>query len=413
MQQLPYYPFPVHSGPVRRELTYDAIVYTEDGHYFAEDSNGHIFCQDSPTACIQEAINALPTMTYNPSSGVTVTAPVGKIVIRGGTYNITQQINIPNGSILNIVGDSAGAAVQWGGYNTTVISYNSGSSGNHILSATIGNYSYPYTRLWLENLTLFFSGGINYVSALSIDVYVAVLRGIQVNCSSSGVSGIGLSGSGLEDTHELDNVQVRGCYYGVYAYQEFGDFYNFEAMENVYGIYVDLPGMFKVGGIHSYHAFANTYDIYVAGQGAPIYIDQMMLEHNNAQTTPVVYTNGRKLVIGSLTFTPNNWNVVQYAFDNFSNVTLLSGMAVCHSPPTILLTRNSGTATFSGDGSTTQFTIAHGLATTPSKYYVTPCSANAGGSFYVTVDSSNLYVNYSTAPPSGTNNVVLCWYAEV
>lgn len=76
-------------------------------------------------------------------------------------------------------------------------------------------------------------------------------------------------------------------------------------------------------------------------------------------------------------------------------------------------TENSGTATFSGDGSTTQFTIAHGLVSTPSNVQVTPKSADAAGDFYVTVDSNNIYINYKSAPPSGSNNIVLDWYAEV
>jgi hypothetical protein len=74
---------------------------------------------------------------------------------------------------------------------------------------------------------------------------------------------------------------------------------------------------------------------------------------------------------------------------------------------------NGGLAVFSGDGTRTQFTIAHGLASTPSKILVTPGSSDAKGAFYVTADSSNIYVNYATAPPSGTNNVVLYWYAEI
>jgi len=78
MQQLPYYPFITRGGPVRRKLTYDAVVYTEDGHYFAEDSNGHIFCQDSPTACIQEATNYVLS---NPTGG--------KVYIRRGVYNLS------------------------------------------------------------------------------------------------------------------------------------------------------------------------------------------------------------------------------------------------------------------------------------------------------------------------------------
>ena len=74
---------------------------------------------------------------------------------------------------------------------------------------------------------------------------------------------------------------------------------------------------------------------------------------------------------------------------------------------------NSGTATFDGDGTTTQFTIAHGLVSTPSNVQITPRSADAAGDFYVTVDDTNIYVNYSSAPPSGSDNVVLGWEAEV
>jgi len=77
------------------------------------------------------------------------------------------------------------------------------------------------------------------------------------------------------------------------------------------------------------------------------------------------------------------------------------------------LYRSSGTATFSGDGSTTQFSIQHNLVSTPNKIIVTPASKDATGQFYVTADSTYIYVNYLTAPLSGTNNVVLNWYAEI
>jgi hypothetical protein len=77
------------------------------------------------------------------------------------------------------------------------------------------------------------------------------------------------------------------------------------------------------------------------------------------------------------------------------------------------LTENNGTATFSGTGSQTQFTIPHGLAGTPKVAVVTAGSSDAKGDFYVTYDNTNIYVTYATAPPSGTNNVVLYWYAEM
>jgi parallel beta-helix repeat protein len=76
-------------------------------------------------------------------------------------------------------------------------------------------------------------------------------------------------------------------------------------------------------------------------------------------------------------------------------------------------TENSGTATFSGDGSTMTFTIAHGLVWTPKMAVVTAGSNDAKGDFYVTYDGINIYVTFATAPPSGTNNVVLRWYAEM
>jgi hypothetical protein len=75
--------------------------------------------------------------------------------------------------------------------------------------------------------------------------------------------------------------------------------------------------------------------------------------------------------------------------------------------------RRRGTATFSGNGSTTTFTIAHGLVGTPTSWRVEAGSADAKGDKYVTADATNLYVTFATAPPSGTNNVVLVWSAEI
>jgi hypothetical protein len=75
--------------------------------------------------------------------------------------------------------------------------------------------------------------------------------------------------------------------------------------------------------------------------------------------------------------------------------------------------RKRGTATFSGNGSQTQFTIAHGLVSTPTSWRVEAGSADAKGDKYVTADATNLYVTFATAPPAGTNNVVLVWSAEV
>jgi hypothetical protein len=68
-------------------------------------------------------------------------------------------------------------------------------------------------------------------------------------------------------------------------------------------------------------------------------------------------------------------------------------------------------ATFSGDGSKTQFQIPHGLSSKPTSWIVQSATDDGKGISYVTADSTSLTVNYDSAPPSGTDNVELNWIA--
>jgi len=77
------------------------------------------------------------------------------------------------------------------------------------------------------------------------------------------------------------------------------------------------------------------------------------------------------------------------------------------------VTENEGVATFSGDGSTTVFNIAHGLAGTPTKYGVSPLTPDADADRTVTVDATNIVVTFSVAPPTGTDNVKFGWWAKL
>jgi len=76
-------------------------------------------------------------------------------------------------------------------------------------------------------------------------------------------------------------------------------------------------------------------------------------------------------------------------------------------------TENEGIATFSGDGSTTTFSIPHGLVSTPSKYGVSPLTPDADAPRTITVDATNITITFSTAPPSGTDNIKFGWWARV
>jgi len=92
-----------------------------------------------------------------------------------------------------------------------------------------------------------------------------------------------------------------------------------------------------------------------------------------------------------------NWGAFEKEFTNCVNV----GLA------------GSGTATFSGDGTTTQFAIEHGLVSTPRIKIVWKEVSGLPDIDYVTADDTYIYVNFVSAPPNGTDNVVLGWYARV
>jgi hypothetical protein len=66
----------------------------------------------------------------------------------------------------------------------------------------------------------------------------------------------------------------------------------------------------------------------------------------------------------------------------------------------------------SGNGVTTTFNIAHGLAGTP-KFSIQPASQDAAGYSYATANSTNIVINYGVAPPSGTNNLTFNWTANL
>lgn len=77
------------------------------------------------------------------------------------------------------------------------------------------------------------------------------------------------------------------------------------------------------------------------------------------------------------------------------------------------VSQNSGKSTQSANGSSTTFSIAHGLARTPGWVQVTPGSADANGVFHLTVSSTNVNVVYAAAPGAGTNNLILYWEARL
>jgi len=77
------------------------------------------------------------------------------------------------------------------------------------------------------------------------------------------------------------------------------------------------------------------------------------------------------------------------------------------------ITENRGTTTLNGDGSTVTFTIPHGLTAAPTCFLALKAIASLPGIDYVGADATKISVTFTSAPASGTGNVVLTWYAQV
>ena len=76
-----------------------------------------------------------------------------------------------------------------------------------------------------------------------------------------------------------------------------------------------------------------------------------------------------------------------------------------------LVTYNFGTNTFNGNGAIKTFTFNHGLFSTPNYVMFTAKTADASGDAIWSATTSQISVTFNTAPPSGTNNVIINWYA--
>lgn len=80
---------------------------------------------------------------------------------------------------------------------------------------------------------------------------------------------------------------------------------------------------------------------------------------------------------------------------------------------TLIQIPKTGISTQSGNGILTTFNIPHGLGVTPSFKMVQAGSVDAANILYITADVTNIIVNYSVAPSSGTNNLIFNWQVKI
>jgi hypothetical protein len=126
--------------PMYKPDPYDAMVFTESGaggqHYYAMDSVGNVFCIDSPTACIQEAINYVLSKPTG-----------GKVYIRAGDYYLAPLLSgqavvsatIPYNAARIVEGDGDATRIHLPQNNST-------ANNNAWLFSWGWNGAAPYTR---------------------------------------------------------------------------------------------------------------------------------------------------------------------------------------------------------------------------------------------------------------------------
>lgn len=162
-----------------------------------------------------------------------------------------------------------------------------------------------------------------------------------------------------------------------------------------------------------------------------IAIDKVLIR--NTTSYGIVWAYNRSTLFFSRILNSDSYGIYVNSSSTESTIALnmildnALGAVQIEGDPDVRFVRNTGfpteavgVVTFSGDGSRTDFSWQHNLALTPNVIDVTPLSADAAGAFYVTANSTHITVHYraanppdwtSSAPPEGTDNVVLSWHA--
>jgi len=187
----------------------DVYVYTQNGHYYAADNNGNVFCVDSPTACLQEAVN------YVAQFGG------GRIFIRRGVYNISGPASyLPSGSPVAVtIPDGIKLIIEGEGSSTVIkdpraidlFVHDVATSGTWTSELIFRNFKIDRSQASgnMHMITVYYArkfivDGIDYVGNLS---------GTPPNATGDTVI------SGVNNIYaEVKNCRLHGALYGTWVF---------------------------------------------------------------------------------------------------------------------------------------------------------------------------------------------------
>jgi len=459
---------PVPDGStVRRLEAYDVLVYTKGGHYYARDSKGDLICVDSPTACIQEAINYV-----NDSGG-------GVVHIKRGNYSISQSITMLSGVIV----EGEGYLMSLGEpYPPEVELPVSGTiiNANNIDAFTGSNITSGGIRDLLINLPargIAFGEpnklGVAFFHIKNVMIFAPTIRGIDItnfqylridqlyilrvpdgannvapgawfknihnnwDGGNSVFTDIFVRGGAQADgvitfecdDHALNYIEVIRPQ--VNAWNSNGVGANIKFVNNTtYGTAlksINIHGGDFEGGaqyaVKLLGATLNHIDIAYEDATYSVYLGKSnsgQISYGNTITGYVrsVYNDSaweNFVITPYLGFQVASGGIYGFVIqtnpaNNYTRPALLVGSSTIYTDNILSIRepgQNFGTATIpSGSTSTT---VSHGLACTPNTVIVTPLGQPSGSIWVSNITSTSFTINISTAP---TTNLPIAWYAR-
>jgi len=427
---------------------YSYIVWRNGSTYYARNgTTGEIeFKSTNATATIQYAINSLP------DSG-------GKIFIKAGTYVIDSTIWV-NKSNISICGEGSSTILSGSSsLNNAIMTVRKDASTSdwlhniEIAHLTFDGTNMPRTtydsilkalhgryveRLNVHNLIV----KNTPATGIGIDqikyswIHHNYIEGCGTSGEAAGGNGIGIgvaSDYNIISDNIIYDVANNGILVEAFGYAHYYIISNNEVLYcDGAGVRLDGIAQFLITDNILYHNKNGIQISKIEWASSTVYSQQGLITDNliyysNTHGIRIPYSSSKQIYI------EHNWIKLSQHYGIYTNtdddVYIVGNIFVLNTDGAIstgtginpviednigYTTENSGSAEITGDGSTTSFTISHGLSTTPSIVLITPTNQSmASATWWVSAKSSTTFtITFTTAPSSGTK-LSFDWYAEV
>jgi len=365
---------------------------------FIDPADGNLVkAHNSATGAIDYSSPDAATVIQNALDALASTG--GLVQLKAGVYSLLTALSWKNTTNLTLCGE---------GSEATSLDF-AGTGGTSILDFDRGQYGAPANRVTLSDFQLTNSQHTWAPNTILVNlnhVVRASLKRIKLdapNGSSQTTYGFYTQGQG-NNSLVLEDCLTMGIDIG---YEIWQDHVLLNRCQAAYG---RIGFRFRVAGLEIAGVDLTAYNQNSGGTGFFIDYDY----------------NGQLSLISPYSENPSGYAQYDYDINAGVGTVVLINPQASRKPP-ILNLRNAtnlyaignqywsgrGSATFSGNGSTKTYNIAHGLATTPRTVFLSAKSSDAAADIYWTANSKNIAVNFNAAPRTGTNNIVIGWRADV